>query len=78
MMSTKLAVFGLLKLKIVLNKSYGVITSFYDITSNILWRDSNYTVDVVMCLKSDNSSIFMREVIATSILNGFDQKNQCF
>ena len=78
MMSTKLAVLGLLKLKIVLNKSYGVITSFYDITSNILWRDSNYTVDVVMCLKSDNSSIFMREVIATSILNGFDQKNQCF
>ena len=78
MMSTKLAVLGLLKLKIVLNKSYGVITSFYDITSNILWRDSNYTVDVVMCLKSDNSSIFMREVIVTSILNEFDQKNQCF
>ena len=48
MMSTKLAVFGLLKLKIVLNKSYGVITSFYDITSNILWRDSNYIADVVM------------------------------
>ena len=49
-------------------KRYQVITSVHDVTNKFLSRDSNYTVDVVMWPKFDNSSIFMREVIIISIL----------
>ena len=47
------------------NKCYAVITSVYDV--KILSHDSIY-----------NFSISMREVIITSILQRFDQKNQFF
>ena len=48
MMTTKIATLGLLKIKIVLNKVYGVIASVHDATNKILSRDSNYIVDVFM------------------------------
>ena len=37
-------------------------------TSNILSRDANYILDVVMWPKFGNSSISMRGVVVTSIL----------
>ena len=68
MMSTKLAPLGLLKIKVFWKKGYDVIISVYDVTNEILSRDSNYIVDVVMWLKFGHSSISMREVVITSIL----------
>ena len=41
----------------------------------MLSRDLNYIVDVAMWQKFGNSSIFMKEVIITSILWGFDQED---
>ena len=52
--------------------------SVHDVTHKILPYDSNYIVDVVILPKFGNSSISMREVIITSILQGFEQKNQLF
>ena len=48
MMSAKMATLGLVKIKVFLNKGYGVIISVYDVTNEILSRHSNYTVHVVM------------------------------
>ena len=39
---------GLPKLKLFRNKGYDIIISVHDVTNNILSRDSNYIVDVVM------------------------------
>ena len=50
------------------NKDYDVMIFVYDVTSNILLRESNYIVDLVMWSKFGNSSISMREVITASIL----------
>ena len=55
MMSVKLATPGLLEIKVFLNKGYDAIISFDDVTNKMLSRDSNYIVDVVMCLKFGNS-----------------------
>ena len=77
MMSAKMATPGLLKITVFWNKGYDVIIFVHDVTNKILSRDSNYIVDVVMWPKFGNTSISMREVIITSILSGFDQKN-CF
>ena len=49
-----------------------------DVTNKTLSRDSNYIVDVFKWPKSGNSSISMKEVITTSILQGFDHKNCIF
>ena len=57
MMSAKLDTLGFLKIKVTWNNGY-------DVTNKILSRYSNYTVDVVIWT---NSSIFMTEVIITSI-----------
>ena len=51
MMSAKLDILGLLKIKVFRNKGYDVIISVSDVTSKTLSRDSNYIVDVVMCPK---------------------------
>ena len=59
------------KIKVFWNKGY-------DVRNKILSGDSYYTVDVVMWPKFGNSSISMREVIITSILWRFDQKNHFF
>ena len=48
MMPARLVTLELLKIKVFLNKGYGIIISVYDITSKILSRDSIYTVAVVM------------------------------
>ena len=50
------------KIKIFWNKGYDVIISVHDVTSKILSRDSDYTVNVVMWPKFGNFSISMREV----------------
>ena len=48
MMSAKWATPGLLKIKIFQNKSYDVIVLDYDVTKEILSRNSNYIIDVAM------------------------------
>ena len=78
MMSAKLATPGLLKIKILRSKGYDIIIPDYDVTNKILSRDSNCIVYMVMWPKLSNSSISMREVIITSILQGFHQKNYFF
>ena len=67
MMSAKLATLGLLKIKVFWNKSYNAIIFVYDVTNNILSRDSNYIVGVVIWPKFGKSSISINEVIITSI-----------
>ena len=68
MMSAKMAVPALLKIKVFWNKDYYVIYSVYDVTNKILSFDSNYIKDVVMWPKFGNSGICIREVTITSIL----------
>ena len=48
MMSAKLAVPRLLKVKVFQNKGYGVINSVHDVTNKVLSRDSIYIADVAM------------------------------
>ena len=67
MMSAKMAILALLKIKVFWNKRYDVIISVQEITNKILSRDSNYIVDVVMWPKFGNFSISMTEVIITPI-----------
>ena len=67
-MSAKLATLGPLKIKVFWNKGYDVIIYVYEVTNQILSRDSNCIVDVIMLPKFGNSSIYTREVIITSIL----------
>ena len=75
MMSAKMAILGLFKIKAFLNKDYDVITYFHDFTNKILSRDLNYIADVVMRPKFGNSSTSMTEVIIISMLKGLNQKN---
>ena len=71
-MAAKLVTLDLLEIKVFRNKCYDVIISTPDVTNEVLSHDSNYFVDVVMWPKFGYSSIFMKEVIITSILKGFD------
>ena len=73
-----MATLGRFKIKVFWNIGYDVIISVHDNKNKILSRDSNYIEDVVMWPKLDNSSIFMKEVIIRSNLEGFDQKNHFF
>ena len=75
MMSPKMVTLVLLKIKEFWNKDFDVIFYFHDVTNTILSRDLSGIVDVAMWPKFGNYSISMREVIITSILQGFDQKN---
>ena len=68
MMSAILVTLDLLKIKAFWNKDYDVKISAHDITSQVLSRDTNNIVDVVMWPKFGNFSISMREVNVTSIL----------
>ena len=68
MISAKMASPGLLKITVFWNKCYDVMVSVNDVTSKILWHDSNYIVDVFVWPKSGNSSISMRDVITALIL----------
>ena len=47
-MSAELATVGLLKRKIFRNKGHDVIIFVRKVNSKVLWRDSNYIVDVIM------------------------------
>ena len=70
MISAKLATLGLLEIKLLLNKSYDVITYVEDVSNKTLSCDSNCIVDVVighMTTKFGNSNISLVEVL-TSIL----------
>ena len=67
-MSAKMAILGLLKLRVFSNKGYDVIIPVYDVTNKILSPGSSYIVDIVMWSKSGNSSTSMREAIVASIL----------
>ena len=64
LMSAKMAMLGLLKIKLFWNKS---LISVHDITNKILSCDSNYIVDAVMWPKFGNSSISMKEVTIVPI-----------
>ena len=72
MVPAKMAIPGLLKIRVFWKKGFDVIIS---VTNKFLSRDSSYIMDVIMWPKFGNSSISMRKVIITSILQGFDQKN---
>ena len=78
MMSAKMATLGLLEIMVFWKKSYDVIICVDDVTNEILSRDLNYIVDLVMWPKFGNSSVSIREIIITWILWGFDQKNHLF
>ena len=72
MMSAKMTTSGLLKIKVFWNKDYDIISSVYDVTNKILsWG----LIDIVgMAIWPDfgNSSISLRDVNITSILQRFD------
>ena len=70
LMSAKLATPNL-KIKIFWNKGCDVIIPHYNITNKTLLCDSNNIVDVVMWIKSANSSMSMREVIIMSKKKAF-------
>ena len=65
-MSPKIATQDLLKIKVIWKNGYDVIIFVHDIMKQIFSRDSNCVVDVVVW--PGNSSIYIREVIITSIL----------
>ena len=48
MMSAKIIIPCLLKIRAFCKNGYDVITSVHDVTHKILSRDSNYVIDVVM------------------------------
>ena len=68
MMLAKVATEGLLKIKVFWNKGYDITIFDHDVTNKILSRDSNYIVDMVMWSKLGIYSIYIGEVIVTSIL----------
>ena len=67
--SAKIAILGLLKIKLFWNKVSDVMISTYDATNKNLSRDSYYIVDAVTWPKFGSSCTSMREVIITSIHN---------
>ena len=70
MMSAKMAILSLFKIKIFWNKGYDVIISVYDVTNKILSRGANLIVNVVMWPKFGIFSISMKEdMIYSMILN---------
>ena len=77
-MSAKMATPGFLEIKPFWKKAYDVIIYVDDVIKKNLLPDLYYNVNVVMWPKFGNSTISVREVIITSILWGFDQKNRFF
>ena len=72
MISTKLVTSGLLKIKVFRSEGYDVMIYVHGVTNKFLSRDSNYIVDMGMWPKFANSSISIREVFITSILQVLD------
>ena len=69
-MSAKVITLGLFKRKVIWSKDYDIIISVNDVTNKISSLDLNHIVGVIISFV--NSSIFMREVIITSILSYFN------
>ena len=46
MMPAELDTLDIFEINIFWNKSYGIIISVHVVTNEILWRDSNYVLDV--------------------------------
>ena len=65
MMSAKLAVLSLPKIKIFWNKGYGDKISVHDVTNKISSRELSYIVDVVMwCDESSSILAFLWEKLS--------------
>ena len=77
-MSAKMATPDLLKIMVFWNKGYNFIIPVDDVTKQTSARDSNDIVDSFMWPKFGNSSLSIREVIKTSNLKAFYQKNRFF
>ena len=73
-----LATLVFLNIKVFWNKVYDVITSVHNVTNKILLLDTNYIVDSGMWPNFGNSSISMREVNITSILQLLAKKFTCW
>ena len=58
--SAKLAIPALLKIKVFWSKGYDVITFVHDVNNKTLLPDSSYTLDAVMLPKFGNSRNYMR------------------
>ena len=61
MISAQMATAEVLKINVFWNKSFDVIISVHNATIKILSRDSNYTVDVIMWSKFDQTLEFVWE-----------------
>ena len=68
MMSAKMANPDLLEITVFWNKGYDLIIFVDDVINNILPRDSIYILEMFLWPKFGNCTIYMREVITTSIL----------
>ena len=73
-----LATLVFLNIKVFWNKVYDVINSVHNVTNKILLLDTNYIVDSGMWPNFGNSSISMREVNITSILQLLAKKFTCW
>ena len=73
-----LATLVFLNIKVFWNKVYDVITSVHNVTNKILLLVTNYIVDSGMWPNFGNSSISMREVNITSILQLLAKKFTCW
>ena len=74
MTSAKLTTLGVLKRKILLNKTDNVLISVYHVTNKVLSRGSNYIVDMAMWLKFANFSISMKKVLWTQFYKDLTRK----
>ena len=72
MMSAKMTTSGLLKIKVFWNKDYDIISSVYDVTNKILSWGLIDIVEMAIWTDFGNSSISLRDVNITSILQRFD------
>ena len=77
-MSAKMATLGILKIKLFWIKVYNVIIYVDDVTNQILSRDSNYIIDMVIWPKFGNSSIYMIEATITSFYMDLTRKTTFF
>ena len=78
MISAKLATPGLLKIKVVWNKGYDVISSVDEVINKISSGDSSHIVNVVMWIKFGNPSITMRELVINCFYKNLTRKINFF
>ena len=78
MISAKLATPGLLKIKVVWNKGYDVISSVDEVINKISSGDSSHIVNVVMWIKFGNPSITMRELVINCFYKNLTKKINFF